>query len=158
MPTSPTMPPVEARCVPATCVRLAHTVSCVVSEGEKGRGGRGRQGGRRGTKAASGCSATCVPHAQGPGHQGTARWRGSGRDASRIAPQSVSQRGKGRTGTGRHRAKNGGAWEGGQGRTREDEHTRGRAGPGSGSREGEQRGGLPRELLRTVLALAEGRR
>ena len=63
----------RARCVPATCVQLAYTVSCVVSEREKGRGGRGRQGGRRGTKAAGGCSATCVPQAKGPGHQGAAR-------------------------------------------------------------------------------------
>ena len=73
VPTSPTTSPIEARCVPATCLRLAYTVSCVVSEGEKGRGGRGGQGGRRGTKAAGGCSATCVPQAQGPGHQGAAR-------------------------------------------------------------------------------------
>ena len=61
---------VRACDMPATCLRLAYTVSCVVSEGEKGRGGRGGQGGRRGTKAAAGCSATCVPQAQGPGHQG----------------------------------------------------------------------------------------
>ena len=73
VPTGPTTPPIEARCVPATCVRHACAVSCVVSEGEQGRGGRGRQGGRRGTKAAGGCSATCVPQAQGPGHQGAAR-------------------------------------------------------------------------------------
>ena len=66
-------PTVEARCVPATCVQLAYTVSCIVSEGEKGRGGRGRQGGRRGKKAAGGCSATCVPHARRPGHQGAER-------------------------------------------------------------------------------------
>ena len=64
---------VRACDMPATCLRLAYTVSCVVSEGEKGRGGRGGQGGRRGTKAAGGCSATCVPQAQGPGHQGAAR-------------------------------------------------------------------------------------
>ena len=48
--------------------------------------------------------------------------------------------GKGRTGTRRQRARDLGAWEGGQGRTRENEHTGGRAGPGSGSRGGEQRG------------------
>ena len=71
--TGLTTPLIEARCVPATCVRHACAVSCVVSEGEKGRGGRGRQGGRRGTKAAGGCSATCVPQAQGPGHQGAAK-------------------------------------------------------------------------------------
>ena len=45
-----------------------------------------------------------------------------------------------RTGTRRQRARDPGAWEGGQGRTRENERTRGRAGPGSGSREGQQGG------------------
>ena len=60
VPTSPTTLPIAARCVPAACVQLAYSVSCVMSEREKGRGGRGRQGGRRGTKAAGGCSATCV--------------------------------------------------------------------------------------------------
>ena len=49
VPTGPMTPPVKARCVPATCVRHACTVSCVVFEGERGRGGRWRQGGRRGT-------------------------------------------------------------------------------------------------------------
>ena len=77
VPTSPTTPPIAARCLPATCVRLAYTVSCVVScvvtERERGRGGRGRQGGCKGTKAAGGCSAACVPQAKGPGHQGAAR-------------------------------------------------------------------------------------
>ena len=68
-----TTPTVEARCVPATCVQLAYTVSCIVSEGEKGRGGRGRQGGRRGKKAAGGCNATCVQLAKRPGHQGAER-------------------------------------------------------------------------------------
>ena len=73
VPISLTTPTVEARCVPATCVQLAYTVSCIVSEGEKGRGGRGRQGGHRGKKAAGGCSATCVPQAKRPGHQGAER-------------------------------------------------------------------------------------
>ena len=53
----------------ATC---QHSVLRSVLRGverEKGRGGRGGQGGRRGTKAAGGCSATCVPQAQGPGRQ-----------------------------------------------------------------------------------------
>ena len=57
----------------ATCL---HSVLCSVLRGverAKGRGGRRRRGGRRGTKAAGGCSATCVPQAQGPRHQGTAR-------------------------------------------------------------------------------------
>ena len=47
----------------ATCL---HSVLRSVLHGverQKGRGGRGRQGGRRGTKAAGGCSATCVPQA-----------------------------------------------------------------------------------------------
>ena len=73
VPTSHRAPTKEARCVPATCVRLAYTVSCIVPEGAKGTGGRGRQGGGGGTKAAGGCSAMCVPQAQGPGHQGAAR-------------------------------------------------------------------------------------
>ena len=50
------------------------------------------------------------------------------------------QGGKERTETRRQRARDPGAWEGEQGRTRENEHTRGRAGPGSGSRGGEQGG------------------
>ena len=69
VPTSPTAPTIEARCVPATCVRLAYTVSCVVTEGAKNREERGGKGGHRGKKATGGCSATCVPLAQGPGHQ-----------------------------------------------------------------------------------------
>ena len=45
----------------------------------------------------------------------------------------------------------------GQGRVREDEQTRGRRGPGArAEREGREGvGGLPRTLLRTVLALAK---
>ena len=69
VPTSQTAPTIEARCVPATCVRLAYTVSRIVTEGAKGREGRGGQGGHRGKKATGGCSATCVPLAQGPGRQ-----------------------------------------------------------------------------------------
>ena len=73
VPTSQTAPTIEARCVPATCVRLAYTVSCIVSKGAKRRGGRGGQGEHRGEKATGGCSATYVPLAQGPGHQGAER-------------------------------------------------------------------------------------
>ena len=69
VPTSPTAPTKEARCVPATYVRLAYAVSCVVTEGAKGREERGGQGGHRGKKATGWCSATCVPLAKGPGHQ-----------------------------------------------------------------------------------------
>ena len=69
VPTSQTAPTIEARCVPATCVRLAYTVSSIVTEGAKSREGRAGQGGHRGKKATGGCSATCVPHAQGPGRQ-----------------------------------------------------------------------------------------
>ena len=174
VPTSPTTLPIAARCVPATCVQIAYTVSCVVScvvsEREKGRGGRGRHGKRRGTKTAGGCSATCVPQAQGPGQQGAARRRGSGRDASRIVPRSVCRGGKGRTGTGRQRARDQEAWEGGQGRTKEGEQTGGKGGRGRASRQGAgqgqgagaERGGRegapPRELLRIVLALSGGQR
>ena len=50
------------------------------------------------------------------------------------------QKVKDRSGTRRRRARGPGAWEGEQGRTRENEHTRGRAGPGIGSRGGEQGG------------------
>ena len=58
------------------CATCLHSVLRSVLRGverEKGRGGRGRQGGRRRTMAAGGCSATCVPQAQGPGRQGAAR-------------------------------------------------------------------------------------
>ena len=48
--------------------------------------------------------------------------------------------GKGRTGTGRRRARDQGSWEGGQGRTREGEQTGGRTGPGGRGRERGQRG------------------
>ena len=41
---------------------------------------------------------------------------------------------------------------------REGEQTRGRTGPGGRGSEGGREGALPRELLRTVLALAEGQR
>ena len=41
VPTSQTAPTIEARCVPATCVRHAYTVSCIVTEAAKGREGRG---------------------------------------------------------------------------------------------------------------------
>ena len=65
VPTSHTALTIEARCLPATCVRLAYTVSCIVTEGATGREGREGQGGHRGKKATGGCSATCVPFAQG---------------------------------------------------------------------------------------------
>ena len=57
----------------ATCIHSVLRSVLRSVEREKGRGGRGGQGGRRGTKAAGGCSATCVPQAQGPEHQGAAR-------------------------------------------------------------------------------------
>ena len=153
VPIRQTTPTVEARCVPTTCMQLAYTVPCIVSDREKGRGRRGRQGGRRGKKAAGGCSATCMQLAQRAGHQGAERRRGGGRDASHIALQSARWRGTGRTRSGRREAKDLEAREEGLGRTREDEHTRGRAGQGSGSR-----GGLLRKLLGTVLVLAGGQR
>ena len=73
VPTSQTAPTIEAKCVPATYVRLAYTVSCILTEGAKGKAGRGGQGGHRGKRATGGCSATCVPLAQEPGHQRAAR-------------------------------------------------------------------------------------
>ena len=57
----------------ATCLHSVLRSVLRSVEREKGRGGRGRQGGSRGTKAAGACSATCVPQAQGPGHQRAAR-------------------------------------------------------------------------------------
>ena len=54
--------------------------------------------------------------------------------------------GKGRTETGGQKARDPEAREEGQGETSEDEHTRGRAGPGSGSREGEQGGRVASQI------------
>ena len=61
-------------------------------------------------------------------------------EVPRIAPRCVCREGTARTGTRRQRAKDPGAWERGQGRTRENEHTRGRARAGNGSRGGQQGG------------------
>ena len=63
-------------------------------------------------------------------------------EVPRIAPRCVSREGTARTGTRRQRAKDPGAWERGRGRTRENEHTRGRARPGNGSIGGQQGGGV----------------
>ena len=156
VPTSPTTPPIGARCMPASCLRLANTVTRVVTEGEKGRGGRGRQSGRRETRAAGGCSATCVPRDQGTRGQQGGEGVG-GIQMPRLLLRKVyaggvkGGRGQGHRGPGTLGPGKGG--KGGRGWT----STQG-AGPGSGSREGEQGGGLLRELLRTVLALARGRR
>ena len=63
--------------------------------------------------------------------------------------------GTARTGTRRRRAKDPGAWESGRGRTR-GTHPRGAGlGQSTGVEGGGKDGGLPRELLRPVLARAE---
>ena len=54
--------------------------------------------------------------------------------------------GKGRTGIGRQKDRDPEAREEGQGEAREDEHTRGRAGPGSRSREGEHGGRVASQI------------
>ena len=72
-----------------------------------------------------------------------------------IAPRCVCREGTARRGTRRQRAKDPGAWESGRGRRRGNEHTRGRARPEKGVEGGSKEGGLPRELLRPMLARAE---
>ena len=57
-----------------------------------------------------------------------------------IAPRCVCREGTARTETRRQRAKDPGAWESGRGRTRGNEHTRGRARPENGSGGGLQGG------------------
>ena len=54
--------------------------------------------------------------------------------------RGVCREGTARTGTRRQRAKDPGAWESGRGRTRGNEHTRGRARPENGSGGGQQGG------------------
>ena len=57
-PAGPTTPPIGARCVPATCVRHASTVSCEVFCVVK-RGERARQGGSGRVRACD-MRATCL--------------------------------------------------------------------------------------------------
>ena len=61
-------------------------------------------------------------------------------EVPRIAPRCECREGTARMGTRRRRAKDLGAWERGRGRTRGNEHTRGRARPENGSRGGQQGG------------------
>ena len=146
VPTSQTAPTIESRCVPATCVRLAYTVSCIVSEGAKGRGGGGGRAGVEGKRPQAGAVRRAC-HL--PRDQGTRGQKGEGREGGmpRVLLREVyAGEVKGRPRTGRQRARDRGAWEGGQGRTRENEHTRGRARPGSGSRGGEQGGRVPSRI------------
>ena len=95
---SPMTPTVRVRCVPATCMQDASTVSCIVSGGEKGRGGRGRQDRRGAPEGQSQCNvrATCLQLVQGRGRitrvtegpQGNKRRRGErrgGEDARHSA-------------------------------------------------------------------------
>ena len=133
----------------------AYQYASIVSEGEK----RGGQGGQRGKKVADGCGARCVQLAMRPGHQRAERRRGSsGRDASHVALQSARRGVKGGRGRGDRRPetqKPGKRGKGGRGRT----GTQGAGqGQGAGAEKGSGEGGLPRKLLRTVLALAGGQR
>ena len=102
------------------------------------RGGKGQ--GREGEVGREKRAAGCGPVRTEPGRQGAARWRGSGRGASRIAPRSVSREGEERTGTGTPRTRDQGTWERRHERTREGEQTGGRTGPRSQGRERGQRG------------------
>ena len=155
VPNSLTTPTVEARCVPTTCVQLAYTVFCIVSEGEKGKGGRGRQGrGVEGKRPQAGAVQRACHMPRDQDTRGQKGEEGVGGMPRILLCKLYAVGGKGKMGTGRQKARDPEAREEGQGETREDQHTRGRAGPGSGSREG----GLLRKLLRTVLALAGGQR
>ena len=104
------------------------------------------------------CGTKSVSRTRSSGHQGTARERGSGRVALRIALHGARQGERGRRGTERQEAKEPATSNEGQGKVREGEQTGGRAGPGGRGREGGREGALPREMLRTVLALAGGQR
>ena len=104
------------------------------------------------------CGTKCVPLTWSLGHQGAARERGSGRVASRIALHSASRGARGRKETDRQEARDLATRDEGQGKVREGEQTGGRTGSGGRGREGGREGALPRELLRTVLAMAGGQR
>ena len=104
------------------------------------------------------CGTKCVQLARSSGHQGAARKSGSGRVASHIALHGARRGDRGRKGTERQEARDPATRDEGQGKVREGEHTAGRTGLGSRGREGGREGALPRELPRTVLALAGGQR
>ena len=76
----------------------------------------------------------------------------------RIALHGAHRGDRGRKGTERQGARDPATRDEGQGKVREGEQTGGRTGPGGRGREGGREGALPRELLRTVLALAGGQR
>ena len=100
----------------------------------------------------------CVPRTRSSGHQGAARERGSGRVALRIALHGAHRGDTGRRGTERQEAGDPATRDEGHGKVRGGEQTGGRTGPGARGREGGREGALPRELPRTVLALAGGQR
>ena len=102
------------------------------------------------------CGTKCVPHTNSLGHQGAARERGSWRVALRFALHGAPRGDRGRRGTEKQEAGDPATRDEGQGKVREGEQTGGRTGPGGRGREGGREGALPRELLRTVLALAGG--
>ena len=100
----------------------------------------------------------CVPRTRSSGHQGAARERGNGRVALRIALHGARRGDRRRRGTGRQEAGDPATWDEGQGKLREGEQTGSRTGPGGRGGEGGREGALPRELPRTVPALAGAQR
>ena len=104
------------------------------------------------------CGIKCVPHTRSSGHQGAARERGSGRVALRIALHGARRGDRGRRGTERQEVGDLATRDEGHGKVREGQQKGVRIGPGSQGREGGTEGALPRDLLRTVLALAGGQR
>ena len=104
------------------------------------------------------CGTRCVPHTKSSGYQGAARESGSGMVALRIALHGARRGDRGSGGTERQEPGDPATRDEGQGKVREGEQTGGRTRPGGRGREGGREGALPRELLRTVLALAGGQR
>ena len=125
---------------PGVCLRHACDMptKCPAKCTAECRGGKGQ--GREGEVGREKRAAGSGPVRTEPGRQGAARWRGSGRGASQIAPRSVSWEGEERTGTGTPRTRDQGTWEGRHERTREGEQTEGRTGPRGQGRERGQRG------------------
>ena len=104
------------------------------------------------------CGTKCVPHTKSSGHKGAERERGSGRVALGIALHGARRGDRGRSRTERQEAGDPATRDEGQAKVREGKQTGGRPGPGGRGREGGREGALPRELLRTVPALAGGQR
>ena len=133
---------------------------------KRGRGqgdrGPGTQGPGKGSKGGRGRTNTRgAGSGSGGGQQG-------GRVASRIAPHRASagrgagvrkrRREKRGRGTERKEAGDPATRDEGQDKAREGDQTEGKTGPGGRGRERGREGALPRDLLRTVHALAGGQR